>query len=392
MADHDRHLATCSDGRRWDVDTFEPQATSEPRPRALSKYPWGNVPAVDVLNLPANEGGHFRGPLRLLFAGEFTPALSCFYSGDQTPDAHGLASGDIRHVIKTISALPATFSGRLSVDVNDQSMDITARNALILLIFLTIEDPVRAATAVVHWWYSGRLSPECWLATEEARAWVHTTCRELRLSHATEEGIPCRKIWTSRLHQSSLTMDLTAAQWRALLLYLSRSALCVHQSETRRLRMMGHPADGNYALKMVAGWARCSARFRETGVLLPFGQGDSDFVIPNPTFLQDPEGLWPMNPQADPMSGWPPAEVFATKTVAEHDINGKLFFYLYEQFTRFHGRVRRSPVSFCILNQTVQDLVRMSTIRMTRFDRIEVRGKNTKERLFSPTRHRNDTY
>lgn len=33
------------------------------------KYLWGNVPAIDILNLQQNEGVDFTGDLRLLFAG-----------------------------------------------------------------------------------------------------------------------------------------------------------------------------------------------------------------------------------------------------------------------------------------------------------------------------------
>lgn len=35
------------------------------------KYLWGNVPALDVLNLQQNEGVDFNGDLRLLFAGTY---------------------------------------------------------------------------------------------------------------------------------------------------------------------------------------------------------------------------------------------------------------------------------------------------------------------------------
>ena len=35
------------------------------------KYLWGNVPALDILNLQKNEGIDFAGDLRLLFAGGY---------------------------------------------------------------------------------------------------------------------------------------------------------------------------------------------------------------------------------------------------------------------------------------------------------------------------------
>jgi hypothetical protein len=33
------------------------------------KYLWGNIPALDILQLGLNEGDTYREPLRLLFAG-----------------------------------------------------------------------------------------------------------------------------------------------------------------------------------------------------------------------------------------------------------------------------------------------------------------------------------
>lgn len=42
-----------------------------------NKYLWGNIPAVDILQLKANEGEGYEGPLGLLFAGKI-PLLSLF--------------------------------------------------------------------------------------------------------------------------------------------------------------------------------------------------------------------------------------------------------------------------------------------------------------------------
>lgn len=36
----------------------------------VKKYLWGNVPALDVLQLAANEGAEYAGDLGLLFAGK----------------------------------------------------------------------------------------------------------------------------------------------------------------------------------------------------------------------------------------------------------------------------------------------------------------------------------
>lgn len=40
-------------------------------PFGKDKYPWGNVPAIDVLNLEHNEGNNRSENVALLFAGEW---------------------------------------------------------------------------------------------------------------------------------------------------------------------------------------------------------------------------------------------------------------------------------------------------------------------------------
>lgn len=43
------------------------------------KYLWGNVPAIDVVNLASNEGREYDGEINLLFAGEWLEMLSLIY-------------------------------------------------------------------------------------------------------------------------------------------------------------------------------------------------------------------------------------------------------------------------------------------------------------------------
>lgn len=57
-------------------------------------------------------------------------------------------------MVKTIASLPEGFSSGLRVDINDQDMDIVARNIIYLLLFYTIDDAEEAADCVLHLWYS----------------------------------------------------------------------------------------------------------------------------------------------------------------------------------------------------------------------------------------------
>ncbi|KAI1950821.1 hypothetical protein LOZ12_001631 [Ophidiomyces ophidiicola] len=63
-----------------------------------SKYMWGNMPALNLLNLQSNEGKETSQGLRLLLAG---------------------TSGDPRNLIKTVAALPDGYSGKVDATLND---------------------------------------------------------------------------------------------------------------------------------------------------------------------------------------------------------------------------------------------------------------------------------
>ena len=68
------------------------------------------------------------------------------------------ASGDARHVVKTLGALPASYSANCEVVINDKDFDIVARNAIFLLTALRFS-PQEAVPIILHLWYSA-LIPE----------------------------------------------------------------------------------------------------------------------------------------------------------------------------------------------------------------------------------------
>lgn len=65
-----------------------------------------------------------------------------------------LASGDLRHVLKTVNGLPMTYSGELSTLVNDFNPLISCRNIVLLLILGTVDDEALAVDMAIHFWYS----------------------------------------------------------------------------------------------------------------------------------------------------------------------------------------------------------------------------------------------
>ncbi|KAJ2924329.1 hypothetical protein H1R20_g12757, partial [Candolleomyces eurysporus] len=90
---------------------------------------WGNVPAMDVINLGANENDATKNcNLNVAF----------------------VASGDMRHVVKTINSLPSDYSGNLTVLLNDITVPIACRNLALLSILGTVPDEALAADVALH--------------------------------------------------------------------------------------------------------------------------------------------------------------------------------------------------------------------------------------------------
>ena len=76
----------------------------------LATYYWGNVPAVDLLNLSMNEGEEYSKPLALLLCGV----------------------GDPRNVLLSIASLPNVYTQQVSFVLNDICPCTLARIVLLL--------------------------------------------------------------------------------------------------------------------------------------------------------------------------------------------------------------------------------------------------------------------
>jgi len=69
----------------------------------------------------------------------------------------GVASGDLRNVIRTINELPVDYSGHLTILLNDREPMIVLRNILLLMILGTVGDITEVAEVALHFWYSAFL-------------------------------------------------------------------------------------------------------------------------------------------------------------------------------------------------------------------------------------------
>ena len=90
------------------------------KPGLGTAYYWGNVPAVDLINLEANEGTSFRQPLDLLLCGV----------------------GDPRNVILTLASLSASYTEKITFVLNDICACVLARTVLLLYMLYKGESQV----------------------------------------------------------------------------------------------------------------------------------------------------------------------------------------------------------------------------------------------------------
>ncbi|KAK4963528.1 hypothetical protein LTR10_001157 [Elasticomyces elasticus] len=177
------------------------------------KYFWGNMPAIDILQLRANEGETYSQPVDLLFA----------------------ASGDLRNVIKTINSLPITYNQPVSVAINDQDFDIVARNLLLLLAASAFPDKGFAVDWMLHMWYSSMLRPQDMVILSSWRSLIENTLRGIT---ANEKAELRGKIWEVpfAFGVSTIRVGLTKEMWTSFLSYLEAPA-GMTKDDARRLRI-----------------------------------------------------------------------------------------------------------------------------------------------------------
>jgi Domain of unknown function (DUF4470) len=279
---------------QWDVDRRKPAWASSTasrnwhNPFGDQKYLWGNVPAIDILQLNGHEGQSCQQDVRLLYAGKPFPKLQyCMVNGD-------IASGDLRNVVKTLADLPPTFVGRVSTTINDREFQVVARNAYLLLFALSMQhvgddlEPLgmqNMAEALIHLWYSAFI-PTVVLSRFRAHVMpmVEEVCGRI---HNREEDALLGKTWEFP-SGATLRMVLKKNEWIALkeLLDASRD---LSQENARQIRaaVCLAPEREDYRhrwyFKDETPFMRIAKqRFREDGLLLPFGHPRNNFTMPNP--------------------------------------------------------------------------------------------------------------
>jgi hypothetical protein len=225
-------------------------------------YLWGNIPALDILNLKDNEGeaAIIKQDIALLFA----------------------ASGDLRNVVKTISGLPETYKAECSVVINDKQPIIVVRNIIMLLIALNFDIKV-AVPMMIHVWYSAAL-PRSMVDALQSKILVliEDVCNKIKNK---PNGSLQAKTFVSKC--SKLRVVLKKEEWLELAKHLTvPETLTLRESQEIRRRITLAPERIDYRDRAMLSWSgalrEVENHFRSEGILLPYGCSVDPFDTPNP--------------------------------------------------------------------------------------------------------------
>lgn len=252
-----------------------------------NKYLWGNVPAIDVLQLAKNEGRNYDQDVHLLFAGKISYTASNLVVGTSEPlITISTASGDLRNVIETVSSIPETFQKSISMVLNDRDPEIVIRNAILLLISLTAEEIKEAVDCMIHIFYSAFLQKNHLdILQGKIRALVADVVQ--KVDNKPLKSLQA-KSWTfgSRI----LRLILTKEVWCKLLERLDVPInLTVQKAHQIRTAVTLAPSRRDYRERrymcVFPAHRLSQERYRMDGLLLPFGASRAQFDTPNPFVL-----------------------------------------------------------------------------------------------------------
>lgn len=185
-------------------------------------------------------------------------------------------------MVKTLAELPTAYTGQCEVVINDRDFDIVARNTILLLITLHFSAD-SAPLTMLHVWYSALIRAQMLRAIqEEIRPLIQDVCAKIAGKPA---GSLQAKKWTYGTR--SLRLVLEKEEWNRLLSYFEvPNGLSPTQARAIRTMITLAPKRRDYLdrwLYALPPARRVGAmKFREDGILLPFGSCRRDFDTPNP--------------------------------------------------------------------------------------------------------------
>ncbi|KAF2875827.1 hypothetical protein BDV95DRAFT_485026 [Massariosphaeria phaeospora] len=342
----ERRLPTFADG------------SEDPRVVCANRYLWGMMPALDLLNLPKNEGVQ-----------------------DLSRDYNILcaASGDLRNIIKTVAGLPDGYAGQFTAVINDKDFDVVARNIIFILIALYLPKE-EAVPVIIHLWYSALIpTPMLTMLREKILPLIIHICT--KIEHKAPNALQAKTL----KHESggSLRVVLSEEYWNVLCSYLqvdphvtAADAKKLRNDEINNPKRTDMKHNGYYY--QLPAFRMCMARFLDDGILLPYGTSRAGFDSPNPIYYQFyyPDGhfIWPMRDDAEPHQGWDHEDIMKGNLPAKGDVIGNQFFMLRDLLLKFCDRIKNCKLRFHIYAVDARDLpqkLQSMGVHME-YDRIEV--------------------
>ena len=182
----------------------------------------------------------------------------------------------------SILSIPSSYGKRVEMDMNDKSLDIVARNVIILLIAFAVVDVEEATDAIIHIWYSSLIKDKHHsMVREKILPLIKDVCGRI-----TKNSPPIlHKTWT--FGSRSVHLEVSKESWMSLLKYFEvPKGLTAERATTVRTRVTLCPErlDFREQQYIVVSPAHRLAhqRYREDGLLLPFWARRDEFTVPNP--------------------------------------------------------------------------------------------------------------
>ncbi|PFH62625.1 hypothetical protein XA68_12699 [Ophiocordyceps unilateralis] len=312
---------------------------------------WAGYAATDVLQLEKNEGPLFSERLDLLFGG----------------------TAGVRHFIYSIYRMVETARPQLFV-VLTESDDLQFLRTFLALHLLSPNgfDPVVNAEAVIHMWYSARLTK---------RMYVHISAVVRSNSNSIFAG---REYFNPVLTQvmvwgdtrQRFEADMSKAQWKVVFDFLNNPLLDMSSYYSyRRAKDKENLQSANAILtRMERCRAMTMSKWLDDGLLLPYGQSRTEFNVLNPVFF-NLEWQYPFGATAEPLSEWPLELLDHDSGPATNDVYGKAFFYLHNMLMHFQNRLTELTVTIrlaCVHNSVFNDPVAFHCPFKKLHDRIEI--------------------
>lgn len=184
-----------------------------------------------------------------------------------------------------IAEVPAGYRKPIEITMNERDLDVVARNIIMLLIALVAEDGQlgQAIDCIIHVWYSALLrDSDMDLLQNQIRPLIESVCAKVRVRGPTTW---LEKTWT--FERGSLRVVLQKSSWDRLLSFLDiPTGLTAERAREIRTETTLSKSRRDFLevhLYFQAPSHRIAlTRFREDGLLLPFGSPRHEFRHLNP--------------------------------------------------------------------------------------------------------------